>query len=248
MVRGALRAASMLVVAATLLVATGARVDADEPVTDPIGDGTPDIIAVATSFTNEELALEIEFADDYLIDTYMLDIAIADPELVAEAGCGGYILKYLIHMALTPVVTTGPDWEPTGTALPYAVSGPRVWVYVPLGLLDSGRGLLNEQRFVYFSIWSRVVNPVDSDAVQDRFPDQSDDSTQPPTCQMVTLPAHEPSPRQSAASAVQSPRTGPGLWLWIVLPVTLLIAIAALAVYDWFVVHPHRRRTTREKG
>jgi hypothetical protein len=168
------------------------RVTVLQTATDPIGDGTVDIVAVTTSQDDDDVIFEVEFADDYAGTA--LSILIFDRAKVAQYDCWWWSEYQIIaDPEMAPVLVT-PQMRHIADAPPldYAVSGPRITIRVP-------RMQIGSPPSVNFTVDARRFD-ADPGTV-DYFPDRGSDPLTYP-CERVSLVA-EP---QSSFTSIDASR------------------------------------------
>lgn len=163
------------VVAALLagVVLTAPPAVAEDRTTDPVGDGTPDIVALTTIVTaDRELVMEWEFAEDYVVAGSFLTVHFAGANDPPAMGCSGYTAAYAVGLPslespgaglAAPDPTSDLGWSEV-TPLDYWVSGRTVTIVLPMGLVGWPEP-------VRFAALVYTGAPADDDADADRFPD-----------------------------------------------------------------------------
>ncbi|MGE5235004.1 MAG: hypothetical protein ACM3O7_01495 [Acidobacteriota bacterium] len=126
---------------------TSISASSGERVSDPIGDGTPDFVAVTTSLVNDEVVFDFEFASDHGLGDSFLTIFIPSLDVLDQTDCSAYTTEYLIQMPALGRMDSAPGlsvpdpgreggWS-EATPLDYTLAGGQLTIRVPLGLIGN---------------------------------------------------------------------------------------------------------------
>lgn len=226
--RANLRPALALVCAGALSLLCTAPITAGDRATDPVGDAPRpglDITAVTTTVTEVDVTFEVELAGDW---TYAEDSQLHVNIGTRPQDCGFWRGGYNIQVDASGI----EERSSFARRVALAVDGPSVSIVVPLD------GMRDPQA-IWFLVMTQDWNVIADDprAGVDIFPDGAWDRG----CREVALIAEAPSPSPSPSGPVSAARrSDAGPWQ-TVLPVTLLVAVAGLLLYDWRVAEQRWR-------
>lgn len=114
---------------------------------DPVGDGTPDLVEITTVATGDTVIFDVEFATDFDPLESVFTVLIADTAAAPAGACNAYLVPYWVELTAIPPFPSGEAWEAglfskTDAGIPAligpldtAILGPRVSFAVPLSLI-----------------------------------------------------------------------------------------------------------------
>lgn len=119
---------------------------AAEPITDPVGDAEPDIIAVTARTVGDAVVLDVELADDWPGDQPTGLFVWVE---TSHTPCSGWTAEYFIDGEpvlpdQAPLVIRGGDSseEAWSVGLDYAIDGPLLTIRLPLSVIGNPETLL----------------------------------------------------------------------------------------------------------
>jgi len=205
---------------------------------DPVGDGPRpglDIIAATTTVTDVAVTFEVDLAGDWVYEeNSLLYLFIGKTQ---QDHCGGWFADYTVVLEADRI--TGSFAHAVGLA----VDGPHVTLVIPLEVM-------RHPPMLWVQLMTRDPSIVADDELAgiDLFPDPAPDQDWGMSCREVAIVPDVRSPSASPARAPGPATTGSGAGPWLtVLPVTLLLAVAGLLLYDWLVAEHRWRRPASRK-
>lgn len=232
------RPALALIGACALSLAFAAPAKAGDRATDPVGDGPRpglDIIAVTTTVTEVAITFEVDLAGEWTYEEggqLLLSIG------TDSQSCGMWGANYHIVLDGSGIAEQSSFAKSVGLA----VDGPHVSMAVPLdGMRDP--------ETIWFQVMTQDWTVAADDPREgiDVFPDAASDLEWDVSCRQIAVVTDVRSSSPSPPGAPEPATTGSGAGPWLtVLPVTLLLAVAGLLLYDWLVAeHRWHRRIGR---
>jgi hypothetical protein len=224
--------------AACLVFLGGAGASAaGDRVSDPVGDGSPDIVGVTTTVSGDEVILEFEFAEEYIVGRSTLGILF----MGSESPCDPYASTSGIGLPawdrsgaglVFPDPSSDSGWVEPSTALDYRVDGPRVTIRLPRTLIEHV-----DLRFTAYA----GMRP-DPQGAFDYFPDRRGDIS---TCHEVRLLAIvSPSPASASPDPSDGSGRSSGSGPWVV-PGLIGLLVVAVAFYVLWRTTEHRSGGTK---
>lgn len=232
------RPALALVCAGALSLAIAAPAQAGDQASDPVGDGPRsglDIVSVTTTVTEVAVTFAVDLAGDWSYEeNSLLYLFIGKTQ---QDRCGGWFADYTVNLGALGIAEESSFAHAVGLA----VDGPQVTLVIPLEVM-------RDPETIWFQVMTQDPSIVSDDpqAGIDLFPDPTPDQDWGTACREVALVADVPAPppTPSAAPAPTAAGSDSGPWL-TPLPVTLLVAIAGILLYDWLVAEQRWRSRDR---